>query len=81
MEKLKRFKKNIDKINSMNDLLEYFDQSMSEKMKVIKFGSIVTLKHVATGKYLSSSNKQVVRISLYYVLINYTDYTDIYIFI
>ncbi|RIA80516.1 hypothetical protein C1645_792375 [Glomus cerebriforme] len=38
----------------MNDLMKYFDESISKEMKMIKYGSLIALKHSATGKYLSS---------------------------
>ncbi|RIA86201.1 hypothetical protein C1645_856556 [Glomus cerebriforme] len=49
---------NFEKINSMKELMNYFNQSLllKENTKEIKNGSCVTLKHVATGKYLSSSD-------------------------
>ncbi|CAI2185229.1 11834_t:CDS:2, partial [Funneliformis geosporum] len=46
---------NFDKINSMKELLEYFDQSLLEEPRIIKKNSFITLKHVATGNYLTSS--------------------------
>jgi hypothetical protein len=45
---------NFDKINSMEKLFKYFYESFMEESKVIKDGSYITLKHIATGKYLSS---------------------------
>ena len=47
---------NLEKIKSLNDLIIYFNQSFLEERELIKFGSCITLKHVATGKYLSSSD-------------------------
>ncbi|RGB41951.1 hypothetical protein C1646_684524 [Rhizophagus diaphanus] len=47
---------NLEKINSLNDLVVYFNQSFLEQRKLIRFGSCVSLKHVATGKYLTSCN-------------------------
>ena len=45
---------NLEKIKSLNDLIIYFNQSFLEERKLIHYGSCITLKHVATGKYLSS---------------------------
>jgi hypothetical protein len=45
---------NIENIKSLNDLIIYFNQSFLEERKLIRFGSCITLKHVATGKYLTS---------------------------
>ncbi|CAB4434134.1 unnamed protein product [Rhizophagus irregularis] len=47
---------NLEKIKSLNDLIIYFNQSFLEQQKLIRFGSCITLKHVATGKYLTSCN-------------------------
>ncbi|PKC01795.1 hypothetical protein RhiirA5_426156 [Rhizophagus irregularis] len=47
---------NLEKIKSLNDLVVYFNQSFLEQRKLIRFGSCITLKHVATGKYLTSCN-------------------------
>ncbi|GBB99390.1 hypothetical protein RclHR1_03500015 [Rhizophagus clarus] len=46
-----------DKINSMEKLFKYFYESLIDESKVIKDEAVVTLKHVATGKYLSSSSE------------------------
>ena len=47
-----------EKINSMNDLIKEFEEIVTDKSteesNLIKNGSIVALKHVSTGKYLSS---------------------------
>ncbi|RIA86200.1 hypothetical protein C1645_807883 [Glomus cerebriforme] len=45
---------NLEKINSMKELMKYFDQSLL--LKEITYGYRVALKHVASGKYLSSSD-------------------------
>ncbi|RIA86204.1 hypothetical protein C1645_342737 [Glomus cerebriforme] len=45
-----------DKINSMEELFKYFYESFVEELKIIKNGSYIALKHVATGKYLTSDN-------------------------
>ncbi|PKY54627.1 hypothetical protein RhiirA4_448083, partial [Rhizophagus irregularis] len=42
-----------DKINSMEELFKYFYESLLDEPKTVKNGSYITLKHVATGKYLS----------------------------
>ena len=49
---------NLEKIKSLNDLIIYFNQSFLEEWKLIRFDSCFTLKHVATGKYLSSCDVQ-----------------------
>ncbi|PKY30263.1 hypothetical protein RhiirB3_530954 [Rhizophagus irregularis] len=49
---------NLEKIKSLNDLIMYFNQSFLEQQKLIRLGSCITLKHVATGKYLTSCNVQ-----------------------
>ena len=41
-------------VNSMNELIKEFEDIVLEESILIKRGSIVALKHVATGKYLSS---------------------------
>jgi hypothetical protein len=62
-----------EQINSMNDLIKEFEEIVMNESDSIKNGSIVTLKHVATGKYLGSvknlfyktgSKTQLVRISV-----------------
>ncbi|RGB41949.1 hypothetical protein C1646_751561 [Rhizophagus diaphanus] len=47
---------NLEKIKSLNDLVVYFNQSFLEQRKLIRFGSCISLKHVVTGKYLTSCN-------------------------
>ena len=42
-----------DNINSMEELFKYFYESFIEESITIKNGSFITLKHFATGKYLS----------------------------
>ncbi|POG82865.1 hypothetical protein GLOIN_2v1469723 [Rhizophagus irregularis DAOM 181602=DAOM 197198] len=44
------------KIKSLNDLIVYFNQSFLKRRKLIRSGSCISLKHVATGKYLTSCN-------------------------
>ncbi|CAB4388967.1 unnamed protein product [Rhizophagus irregularis] len=41
-------------VNSNNELIERFEEIVLEESNLIRNGSIVALKHVATGKYLSS---------------------------
>jgi hypothetical protein len=48
--------KNLGKVTSLNDLIIYFNQSFLKERELIRFGSCITLKHVATGKYLTSCN-------------------------
>ncbi|RIA86203.1 hypothetical protein C1645_741010 [Glomus cerebriforme] len=45
-----------DKINSMEELYKYYYESFMEESKIIKDGSFIILKHVATGKYLTHDN-------------------------
>jgi hypothetical protein len=47
---------NLENIKSLNNLIIYFNQSFLEERELIHFGSCITLKHVATGKYLTSCN-------------------------
>ncbi|PKY48833.1 hypothetical protein RhiirA4_526115 [Rhizophagus irregularis] len=42
------------KINSMNDLIKEFTEIIADELNLIRNESIIALKHVATGKYLSS---------------------------
>ncbi|PKK61218.1 hypothetical protein RhiirC2_792145 [Rhizophagus irregularis] len=44
--------------NSMNELIKNFDDFLLNYSRIIKNNSCVTLKHIATGKYLSSCNKK-----------------------
>ncbi|POG77821.1 hypothetical protein GLOIN_2v749986 [Rhizophagus irregularis DAOM 181602=DAOM 197198] len=41
-------------VNSINELIKRFEEIVLEESNLIRNGSIVALKHVATGKYLSS---------------------------
>jgi hypothetical protein len=41
-------------VNSINELIKKFEEIILEESNLIRNGSIVALKHVATGKYLSS---------------------------
>ncbi|PKC71327.1 hypothetical protein RhiirA1_438957 [Rhizophagus irregularis] len=51
---LLEFIKRREKIKSMNDLVKEFVEIITDELNLIKNGSIVALKHVVTGKYLSS---------------------------
>jgi hypothetical protein len=51
---LAEFFKRKEKIKSMNDLIRVFEDIIVEESNLIRNGSIIALKHVATGKYLSS---------------------------
>ncbi|CAB4389074.1 unnamed protein product [Rhizophagus irregularis] len=44
-------------VTSMNDLVKVFEESVLENSRIIRNGSIVALRHIVTGKYLSSCNK------------------------
>src|SRR4051812_36989081 len=48
------FYKRMNSINSTNELIKEFAEVVMDETNVIRSGSIVTLRHVATGKYLSS---------------------------
>jgi len=50
------FTKKVNGVNSVDDIFKIFDEVVSDELKIIKHDSLVTLKHVATGKYLSSRN-------------------------
>ncbi|CAB4479952.1 unnamed protein product [Rhizophagus irregularis] len=41
-------------LNSIDELIKRFEELVLEESNLIRKGSIVALKHVATGKYLSS---------------------------
>ncbi|CAB4411289.1 unnamed protein product [Rhizophagus irregularis] len=43
-----------ENIKSMNDLIREFEEIVTDELNLIRNESIVALKHVATGKYLSS---------------------------
>ncbi|PKK77023.1 hypothetical protein RhiirC2_117412 [Rhizophagus irregularis] len=42
-------------VNSIDELIKRFEELVLEETNLIRNGSIVALKHVATGKYLSST--------------------------
>ena len=48
------FIKKIKNVNSINGLIKRFEDIILEKSNLIRNGSIVALKHVAIGRYLSS---------------------------
>ena len=48
------FHKKMKDVNSLNELIKEFEDIVLEDSNLIKNGSVVALKHVATGKYLSS---------------------------
>ncbi|RIA88542.1 hypothetical protein C1645_877314 [Glomus cerebriforme] len=43
-----------ENINSINELIKIFEDVITDEPNFIRDGDIVTLKHVATGKYLTS---------------------------
>jgi hypothetical protein len=49
------FYKRMKNVNSINKLIKEFEDIIVEDSNLIKDESIVALKHVATGKYLSSA--------------------------
>jgi hypothetical protein len=51
---LTEFRKRMDNINSMDELIKEFEDIVMDESNIIRHGSIVALKHVATGKYLTS---------------------------
>jgi hypothetical protein len=50
------FYKRMKNVNSINELTNEFEDIILEESNLIRNDSIVALKHVATGKYLSSSS-------------------------
>ncbi|GBB92160.1 hypothetical protein RclHR1_19740002 [Rhizophagus clarus] len=51
----KEFYKKMENVNSINELIKKFEDIVVEESNLIKNESIVALKHIATGKYLSSA--------------------------
>ncbi|GBB85835.1 hypothetical protein RclHR1_12290004 [Rhizophagus clarus] len=49
--------KNMDKNNSLDDLIKMFEDIVEEESQLIRNGSCVAIKHVKTGRYLSSTTK------------------------
>jgi hypothetical protein len=45
-------------VNSMDELIKTFEEIVSDYSRIIRNGSIIALRHVGTGKYLSSCNKK-----------------------
>ncbi|GBC02567.1 hypothetical protein RclHR1_04690018 [Rhizophagus clarus] len=50
----REFYKKMENMNSINELIKKFEDIVVEESRLIKNESIVALKHVTTGKYLSS---------------------------
>ncbi|CAB4411231.1 unnamed protein product [Rhizophagus irregularis] len=48
------FYEKMKNVNSINELIKRFEEIVLEESNLIRNGSIVAIKHVATGKYLSS---------------------------
>ncbi|GBC07020.1 hypothetical protein RclHR1_00720029 [Rhizophagus clarus] len=44
------------KLDNINKIVNLFNNIVFDELNVIKFDSLITLKHVPTGKYLSSRN-------------------------
>jgi hypothetical protein len=67
------FAKRVTRTTSINDMFKIYSDAVSDDYKIIKYDSetLITIKHVATGRYLSSidlnyqsgSERQVVSIS------------------
>ncbi|CAI2169638.1 8106_t:CDS:2 [Funneliformis geosporum] len=47
----------MNNINSLDDLIKMFEDIVQEESNLIRNGSCVAIKHVKTGKYLSSTTK------------------------
>ncbi|RGB36732.1 hypothetical protein C1646_757797 [Rhizophagus diaphanus] len=50
-------RRNMDKISSLDDLIKMFENIVEEESQLIRNASCVAIKHVKTGKYLSSTTK------------------------
>ncbi|RGB36384.1 hypothetical protein C1646_697419 [Rhizophagus diaphanus] len=48
------FYEKMKNVNSINELIKRFEEIVLEESNLIRNGSIVALKHIATGKYLGS---------------------------
>jgi hypothetical protein len=48
------FYEKMKNVNSINELIKRFEEIVLEESNLIRKGSIIALKHVATGKYLRS---------------------------
>ncbi|GBB91305.1 hypothetical protein RclHR1_01850015 [Rhizophagus clarus] len=55
---INRFTNDQKNVNSMDELVKVFEESVLEDSRIIKNGSIIALRHIATGKYLSSCDKK-----------------------
>ncbi|CAB4388956.1 unnamed protein product [Rhizophagus irregularis] len=51
---LTEFGERVNNINSMDELIKEFEEIVMNESNIIGYGSTVALKHVATGKYLTS---------------------------
>ena len=51
---LNEFYKKMRNVNSINELIKEFEDIVLEESDLIKNGSVVALKHDATGRYLGS---------------------------
>ncbi|GBB92161.1 hypothetical protein RclHR1_19740003 [Rhizophagus clarus] len=51
---LTEFHKRMENINSMSELIKEFEEIITDEANLIRSESTVTLKHVTTGKYLTS---------------------------
>jgi hypothetical protein len=47
---------NNQKFDNINEIVNLFNDIVFDELKAIKYDSLITLKHVPTGKYLSSCN-------------------------
>ncbi|EXX52254.1 hypothetical protein GLOIN_2v282659 [Rhizophagus irregularis DAOM 181602=DAOM 197198] len=48
------FLKSVNGVNSKDKIFKAFSDVFFDELKVVKYGSLITLRHVLTGKYLSS---------------------------
>jgi len=51
---LGEFHEKMKNVNSTNELIKEFEETVIYNSNLIKNGSVIALKHIATGKYLSS---------------------------
>ncbi|EXX76080.1 hypothetical protein RirG_036290 [Rhizophagus irregularis DAOM 197198w] len=54
----KEFNKQIHNVNSKEVLFKLFNNIVNEYSKLIKYGNFVSLKHITTGKYLTTDDKK-----------------------
>jgi hypothetical protein len=73
------FLKSVDGINSIDRIFKAFSDVVFDELRVIKYGSLITLKHVASGKYLSSCNMKYQTGSRQQLVSIYKFYNFIYI--